>query len=152
MHRLILLVFELSTMLLNVRSLVKTSLGMGPQRKRSPSLADATFTEGQITLDDTPTDEAITSASTSGSTLTKGTEENKGLHDAAFLGTELIFIAIYGVMRLVAVPYLLLTRCQLSDKGTWLVWVIVVVSARWTIEWIVSMFKRYGYGKKEKKN
>lgn len=123
----ILAVFEVSTILLNIRSLVKEFVFN--VKKKSNLLADATFTEGSLNNNE----------STAQTTSSSRRE----------LYVELFFILTYGGIRLLIAPYLLLTRGRLLDPIIILGFVLVAVSCKWVLEWIEATKKRYGGDQKQ---
>jgi hypothetical protein len=117
--------FEISTILLNIRSLNRHYVLH--HKPRSNSLAEATFSEGSIGED----------ADRVASEIPKG-------QNVVNLKTELFFILSYGGIRLLYIPLWIITVLDWKDPLFYLSWVFVAMSASWVYEWIVATSKRYG--------
>lgn len=100
---LILLWLEVSTVLLNIRSLLRRSI-------KKKTLSECTFSEGSI---DASRDDSFNRTGGNG-----GGDDNtaKSLNVTSMdLRTELFFIASYGGIRGIICPYLLLTQVPTDD-------------------------------------
>ena len=121
--------FEISTILLNIRSLIKEK--MFHIQKRRNSIADATFSEGSIGEPD----------------ISPVKEETREMQ----LGTKLFFIVAYGGIRLFWIPILVYERCPIHDPLCWMAIVLITMSAKWVYEWVRSTHKRYSVQEHKKK-
>jgi len=110
--------FEISTMLLNVRSLIKEKIFK--KTKSTNALAELSVNEAAA--------ESLAA---------------KKIIPTSELLIELFFICTYGGIRLVLGPFLLLRNRSILDPGVILGLMLVFVSGKWVWEWVQSTRVRY---------